>query len=877
MGAMTLGSLRVLYTSEGIEKLNSEVERFRADATQRFGTVATSAGIAFTAVGAAITGVTALGIKEAVSWESAFTGVKKTVNGTEEELALLEQQIRDMSLVTPVPANDLAQIAESAGQLGIKKESILGFTQTVADLSVTTNIAGESGASMIAQFANITQLDQSQFRNLASAIVDLGNNGASTEAEILAMSMRLAGAGEAAGLAEPEILGIGSALSSVGIEAEAGGSAFSKVMIDIASAVDTGSEKVQQFADVAGMSADEFARKFKEAPAEAIIAFVEGLGKVESRGKSLFVVLQELGIEEVRMRDALLRASGAGDLLRESIERGNTAFKENTALTKEAELRYGTTESQIVLLKNEFAELSRSLGELLLPALIKVVSGAGDFISKANEFVDAHPTISTALVGVAGGFGALSLAIGPVLYVLPQMYAGFQLIKGLAFGAAMAETATAVTSVGTAATVATPALTGVGAAGAAATIGLAPLILAVAAATASLVFLGAIAIKFHETIVQLGESQQRLEQQTGAYANQLEALGVKVDRVAMAEMSLGEQRAYLITLDNERNTSGLLAYMQTLTTREQADAAYTVAKNLMMNESFTMEEAAKVALMNLDAARLNALLHANATETQSILETLGIREKATKKTATEVEATNQKIIASQGNVGSSYQELSARIDENMKAWIRGHMKLLASNTSVWNQLSTHHKQYAIQYQQEMQGMTQKTQEGSGESKGAIEGLSDSIKNLPEVVGASGEKAAQQFEEMARRMVAAAEEARSAMEGLDMDVRHSPSVNDLIALSLTHTVGLFSAGFAHIGGMAQGVRQILAGALSAPVAPNIQAASTSIAQAAQSGTFGAQAASIASAASGNTAAIAQAPPSKSPISGLNVHINHMTVE
>ena len=128
-------------------------------------------------------------------------------------------------------------------------------------------------------------------------------------------------------------MGLSAALSSVGIEAEMGGSAMSKVMINMQLAVETGNESLKSFAHVAGMSADEFARAYKEDAANALIAFLSGLNDTERLGMSAIAVLDEMEISEVRLRDTLLRAAGASDLFDNSIELANEAFEENTALS----------------------------------------------------------------------------------------------------------------------------------------------------------------------------------------------------------------------------------------------------------------------------------------------------------------------------------------------------------------------------------------------------------------------------------------------------------------------------------------------------------------------------------------------------------------
>ena len=357
------------------------------------------------AAGAAATLAGSWALNAGSNFESAFAGVEKTVDGTEKELEALEEQIRRMSKEKPLTASELAEIAESAGQLGIQIPNIVGFTGVMADLSVATNLAREEGASQLAKFANITGMVQDKFGNLGSTVVDLGNHMATTEADIMNMGMRLAGAGTQVGMSEADIMGLAASLSSVGIEAEAGGSAMSKVMIQMQLAVEKGGGALGSFAKVANMSTANFKKAFKQDAAGAITAFISGLGDTERLGKSAIAVLDDMEIKEVRLRDTLLRAAGASGTFSGAIAMANKAFEENTALSKEAEKRYATFESRVDMVGNRINDLGITLYQDFrdpLSEVLNVATQAADevelfdpaFIEKAAQgFKDNIPTM----------------------------------------------------------------------------------------------------------------------------------------------------------------------------------------------------------------------------------------------------------------------------------------------------------------------------------------------------------------------------------------------------------------------------------------------------------------------------------------------------
>lgn len=366
-------------------------------------------------VTAPIAALGAVAVKSSIDLESAFAGVRKTVDATEEQFAELRKGFVDMSKEIPIATTELFGIGEAAGQLGIKREHILEFSEVMAKLGVTTNMSSTEAATALARLANITGMSMDNVDRLGSAIVALGNSLATTEAEIVQMGLRLAGAGKQVGLTEAQILSFSGALSSVGIRAEAGGTAFSKVMLEINNQVMGTGENLQLLAQISGMSADQFAQQWEEDAAGAILAFVQGLGDMQKQGENVMPLLEELGFSGDYIRDSLLRASGSSDKFANSLEVGSKAWQENIALNKEAEERFKTTASQLTLLKNNLGYVASTFGDILLPVINRAIQG---YLIPLLDKIDSwdESTKRTAIT-IAG----LAAVIGPTLILLGKL------------------------------------------------------------------------------------------------------------------------------------------------------------------------------------------------------------------------------------------------------------------------------------------------------------------------------------------------------------------------------------------------------------------------------------------------------------------------
>lgn len=354
----------------------------------------------------------------AIEFESAVTGVYKTVDGTEEQLAEISGDIKEMSLVIPSSTTEIAGVAESAGQLGIATENITDFTEVMINLGESTNLSSEQAASSLAKFSNITNMSADNYENLGSAIVALGNNFATTEADIVEMSTRMASAGTLAGMSESDILGLSAAMSSVGIEAEAGGSAMSKLMTDIQVAVETGNSSLEDFASVAGVSCEQFADMFEHRAVDALYSFIDGLNDVERNGETATVILENMGISEVRLSNAVKSLANNSSGLAGAVSLAGEAWEENTALANEANTRYGTLESRLTMTQNAANNLKIAIGDTLTPTIGAFADMGTSALTWMTDFAEKHPVVVEGITGItvagAGFIGTVTVAAAAV-------------------------------------------------------------------------------------------------------------------------------------------------------------------------------------------------------------------------------------------------------------------------------------------------------------------------------------------------------------------------------------------------------------------------------------------------------------------------------
>ena len=346
--------------------------------------------------------------KAAAEFETNMAAVKRTVGGDDSFIKGLGESFKQMSTEMPITASELAQIATTAGQLGIAQDNVETFTTVMAKLATTTDLSADNAATMLAQFANITGV--TDYERLGSAVAALGDSTATTASKVVDMSQGMAASASIAGMSSTDILAISAAVGSLGIEAAAGSTAMSQLITKLYKATETG-DQLEQIAAVAGMTGEQFRTAWGQNAVGAMDSFIQGLNNVEQNGASAVVVLDQLGINNVRQTKAILGLASADGLLANTISVANNAWNQNTALTEKAGIMYNTTEAKMTMMQNAANNVQIAIGDALNPALSAAYDAATQLLQPIAQFLEENPAIVQGITAFIGVLGTLTAGI----------------------------------------------------------------------------------------------------------------------------------------------------------------------------------------------------------------------------------------------------------------------------------------------------------------------------------------------------------------------------------------------------------------------------------------------------------------------------------
>lgn len=357
-------------------------------------------------------------------YESAFTSVDRAMQLLGDETQGMADMFIMLSETMPISFEQLTAIGTLGAQMGVTADGIKNFTEVVAKFSSVTGISAETTAQKFGRIAELADVDYAQFENLGSAIAYAGVNAVATEAEILSLTESIAAISEQAGFAPEEIVGLSTAIASLGIAPEQARGVFTRVFADINRAVSKGGSELENFAKVSGMSSSEFASTWADSDGGAARAFRAMLAGLKTTG-NMTQAFDDLNITETREVNTLTRLAENLNVVDASMQDANTAFEEGTFLGDSFEKTVDNLDSKIILFQNNFKSAMQSISQSAAVGLGTVLDIGSGLLKMFKDIAEDSVLgpIMNMIYTVAGIATVATGAVAAISKIMAQVYA----------------------------------------------------------------------------------------------------------------------------------------------------------------------------------------------------------------------------------------------------------------------------------------------------------------------------------------------------------------------------------------------------------------------------------------------------------------------
>ncbi|MFP3029866.1 MAG: phage tail tape measure protein, partial [Wolbachia sp.] len=349
-------------------------------------------------------------VKVAIDFESAMANVTKVVDfkkGT-DEATKFAKKLKEMSRTIPLSAAELAQIAASGGQLGIKKEDLFIFTETVAKMSTAFDMSAEQAGDSIAKLSNVYGIDVSKMEHVGNVINHLSDNTAAKARDMVETLAIVGGTAKQFGLDIEKTSSLANAFISLGKTPEKAATAINALLSKLQTAEEQGGD-FKAALEQMGITAEEIVQRISENGEEALLYFFQTLKKMDNQERS--TILMKLFGQEYQDDIALL--AGSFNKYEDAIKLLANTEKYKSSLQEEFKNRADTTANKLRLLRNAIAEVGMNLGSVMLPTLKSIAEFLQEKTRSIALFAEKYPTLTTAIMGTVAALISLKIvAVG---------------------------------------------------------------------------------------------------------------------------------------------------------------------------------------------------------------------------------------------------------------------------------------------------------------------------------------------------------------------------------------------------------------------------------------------------------------------------------
>lgn len=356
-----------------------------------------------------------------IAQERAFADVKRTAQGTTNDLNELRKAYTDLSTQKVVtPFADLAKIGTLGAQMNIPTKDLKDFTTAVAEFSTVTEMDVEAATTAFGRFGQmIGGLQESSkgagdgYKILANQVADLGAKSVATEPEIANMMVSIAAQGKSAGFTQNQILALSSTLSSLAIPKEWARGSLQRIFNSINAAAAEGGDAMHTYARAAGVTDAEFQKLWRDDPNKVFQGILQNLAGIGDKVQKAQAI-KDLGFKNVRDVELLSRMSNSVGLYVEQLEEAEKASKNTAFIDDSMSIITDTMSAKLQQFQNALQNAGAAMNSsFMVPmkAIVSVATMAVNAFAKLpapiQAFVGALTAVGIARVGMIATKAAL--------------------------------------------------------------------------------------------------------------------------------------------------------------------------------------------------------------------------------------------------------------------------------------------------------------------------------------------------------------------------------------------------------------------------------------------------------------------------------------
>ena len=356
-----------------------------------------------------------------IAQERAFADVKRTAQGTTNDLNELRKAYTDLSTQKVVtPFADLAKIGTLGAQMNIPTKDLKDFTTAVAEFSTVTEMDVEAATTAFGRFGQMMGgLQESSkgagdgYKILANQVADLGAKSVATEPEIANMMVSIAAQGKSAGFTQNQILALSSTLSSLAIPKEWARGSLQRIFNSINAAAAEGGDAMHTYARAVGVTDAEFQKLWRDDPNQVFQGILQNLAGISDKVQKAQAI-KDLGFKNVRDVELLSRMSNSVGLYVEQLEEAEKASKNTSFIDDSMSIITDTMSAKLQQFQNALQNAGAAMNSSFMVPMKTVVTVATMAVNAfaklpapIQAFVGALTAVGIARVGMVATKAAL--------------------------------------------------------------------------------------------------------------------------------------------------------------------------------------------------------------------------------------------------------------------------------------------------------------------------------------------------------------------------------------------------------------------------------------------------------------------------------------